>query len=414
MKKAIFRLSAILILTAMLVSVILPLTAIAAEKSVVIPSFPERPTTSPAQAGAYEAISTPGSDPTNWYGKPYGTWMAGQNALYFLSDMTYVDSSNTPNDDYLYGQFTTVDYPYATDSKTKFSFGEGDAAWETSKGIGMHPKKLTWDPKYSSYTKNRKDSWTIYDISAYTAAGSQTPADTFYALVGLTSEIQREYPHGVYAYIYGDKVGDGAHYELLAASELIKGYNLGEFNVNVAGVKLLLIDVILWDKAEKHDSSGIGFGNACLFLAEDGAEKPDYHYDYCSDGNHIYLNGFWETHSDKQHKMVCDCGEEAQYEDHRLDDGVDTVDPENELKGIKTYSCRYCDYQKTTTYDIVPDTSAQATKKPKPATTTESNEIELSIPGCELVTGGGALSIALMGLSAAWAVMKKKKSEDED
>ncbi len=411
MKKAIFRLSTILILTAMLVSVILPLTAIAAA-AFTPPSIPKRPepTATPAQTDAYEIISTPGSDATNWYGKPYGTWMAGYNTKYFLSDMTYLESSNTTNNDYIYGQPTTVGYPYAADSKDKFSFGEGDAAWTVSKGIGMHPKSTSWN----SNVGGRTDSWTIYDISAYTASGSQTPADTFYALVGLTAAEKREDSQGVYAYIYGDKVGDGAHYELLAASELVKGYELGEFNVNVKGVKLLLIDVIMKKGATSHGYSGIGFGNACLFLADDKAEKPDYHYDYCSEGNHIYLNGFWENDSDKQHKMVCDCGEEVQYEDHRLDDGVDTVDPENELKGIKTYTCRYCDYQEITTYDIVPETSAPATQKPAPATTTTgSDEIELSIPGCESVMGG-AVSVALMSLSAAWVVMKKKKSEDED
>jgi len=36
------------------------------------------------------------------------------------------------------------------------------------------------------------------------------------------------------------------------------------------------------------------------------------------------------------------------------------------------------------------------------------------LPGCQSVTGGGALSIALIGLSAGWFAMKKKKSRDED
>ena len=120
------------------------------------------------------------------------------------------------------------------------------------------------------------DSWTIYDISEYTEDG----ADTFYTLVGLVAGSDnwgsRLTSAGVYVYIYGDKTGDGEHYELLAASELLKGYNLGEFNVNVEGVKLLLIDVILPETATSHGYSGVGFGNACLFTADADAEKPDY------------------------------------------------------------------------------------------------------------------------------------------
>ena len=419
MRKRLLNLSAILILVAMLAGMILPVAVAAAETegavSVAAPSIPARPgsTTKPAQTGAYEEIATPGSDAANWYGKPYGTWKAGNNAKYFLSDMTYLESSNTTSDDYSNGQPTTVNHPYATKEGTKFYFGEGDAAWEVSKGIGMHPK----NPQKPVFS-NRTDSWTIYDISQYTAANSATPANTFYALVGLTAETDRNLSKGVLVYIYGDKTGDGNHYELLAASTKITGYNIGELNVNVEGVKLLLIDVVLPLGASSHGYSGIGFGNACLFRADTQAQKPDYRSDYCLGDDHVYRNGIWEQHSDTQHKMTCDCGENVAYEDHFFDDGVDSIDPENELIGITTYTCYDCDYQTITTYEIEPEVkepSDETSATTETSATSESADtIEISLPGCFSVTGGSALSIALMGLSAALVSMKKKRSDDED
>ena len=237
---------------------------------ITAPSIPTRPTTDPAQEDAYTEILPPEADEANWYGKPYGAWMAGSNDKFFLSDMTYLEASNTPNQTYASGQPTTVNYPYGEKAGTTFLFGAEGMEHEIENGIGMHPK----NPKQAVI--GRTDSWTIYDISAYTAAG----ADTFYAYVGLTSGSNdwgsRLSSAGVYVYIYGDKTGDGDHYELLAATDLIKGYVTGELNVNVEGVQLLMIDVILPETATSHGYSGVGFGNACLFTADADAEKPDY------------------------------------------------------------------------------------------------------------------------------------------
>jgi hypothetical protein len=236
---------------------------------ITAPSIPTRPTTDPAQDDVYEEILPPEADEANWYGKPYGAWMAGSNDKYFLSDMTYIEASNTPNTSYAQGQPTTINGSYGKPG-TGFLFGAEGMEHEIENGISMHPK----NPKQPVI--GRTDSWTIYDISEYTEDG----ADTFYTLVGLIAGSDnwgsRLTSAGVYVYIYGDKTGDGEHYELLAASELVKGYNLGEFNVNVEGVKLLLIDVILPETATSHGYSGVGFGNACLFTADADAEKPDY------------------------------------------------------------------------------------------------------------------------------------------
>ncbi len=238
------------------------------------PAIPTRPTSSPAQDDAYEVILPPETDEANWWGKPYGAWMAGSNTKYYLSDMTYLVASNTPNQSYAQGQPTTVNGPYGAPNTSMF-FGayidknDPGMSHEIENGISLHPKNPTQP------VIGRTDSWTIYDISDYTGEG----ADTFYALVGLVADTNdwgsRLSSAGVNVYIYGDK-GDGEGYKLLAQSELVKGYNIGEFNVNVEGVELLLIDVILPETATSHGYSAVGLGNACLFTADEDAEKPDY------------------------------------------------------------------------------------------------------------------------------------------
>lgn len=255
-----------------------------------VPPIPMRPAAAPSQLGAYEAIDLPMISDNNYDGKPYGTWKAGQNTLYYLSDLIpdgipsmngnvelpegskYLTSSNTTNDTWLDGQPTTKDYPYGASSGTAFTFGAPQ--FEYTKGIGMHPKNP------NAPYKDRTDSWTLFDISEYTKEGSATPANTFYALVGLTASANEWGSllscQGLYVYVYGDKVGDGEHFEFLAASGEIISYQLGEFNVDVTGVKTLLIQVILQENATSHGYSAVGFGDACLFMADENAQKPDY------------------------------------------------------------------------------------------------------------------------------------------
>ena len=314
------------------------------------PSIPERPYTAPAQRNVYEEILPPECDYENWYGKPYGTWKAGSNEKYYLSDMTYLQSCNTPNQNNAFGQPTTVNYPYGGAAGTTFLFGAEGMEHEVEKGIGMHPKHPS-KPLF-----DRTDSWTIYDISAYTMAG----ADTFYALVGLTALANewgsRLSSQGVYVYIYGDKVGDGQNYELLAQSDLLMGYSIGEFNVNVTGIKLLLIDVILPETATKHDYSAVGFGNACLFKADANAVKPDYSDDYSDDvyepddecyGNyHVYGNNI-QQYSSLQHKIICNCGGKAKFESHKWDNGVTSPNGTSIV-----YTCVFCGCEKTEVVEV--------------------------------------------------------------
>jgi len=314
-------------------------------RATLIPSIPERPTTVASQADAYETILPPGIDEENWYGTPYHTWKSGNNPLYQLSDMSYLISSNTPNDNYPLGQPTAVNHPYSEPGST-FRFGNEGKPYVCDYGIGMHPK----NPYNEVY--DRQDSWTVYNISAYTAGNSATPADTFYTLVGLTSQTNAwgsKYKSvGVYVYIYGDKTGDGQHYELLAASELIQGDTLGEFNVRIEGVKLLLIDVILPTSANDHAYSGVGFGSACLFKADPNAQKPDYSNEF-EQHQHSYDSREW--HSATQHKTLCMTCLDIVYEKHTWNDGVITTNPTCTQKGVKTYTCTGCGYTKVETVE---------------------------------------------------------------
>ncbi len=315
--------------------------------SVQVPPIPERPLTSASQPDAYEVIMPPTYDDNNWCGMPYNAWMAGSNPLYLLSDLVYLTSSNTPNTSYSLGQPTTVNHPYSDPGKP-FVFGTTGMSYEYFNGIGMHPKSPT------GKVFERQDSWTIYDISAFTTENSTTSADTFYALVGLTSSANdwgnKYQSAGVYVYIYGDKTGDGQHYELLAESELIQGDYLGEFNVNIRGVKLLLIDVILPETATSHAYSAVGFGGACLFTADPSAQKPDY-TDQVNQHRHSYSDP--QQHSAAQHKTVCWSCENTIYEKHTWDDGVITTPPTCMQKGVRTYTCTGCNYWKV---EIVKET----------------------------------------------------------
>lgn len=263
------------------------------ERVEYLPSVPVRPTKSPAQPSGYEKLDSPMVSEKNYNGKPYGTWKAGDNPLYYLSDLIpdnidmnedgsakfsedskYLHGSNTIKDGWTHGKPTTKNYPFGDSAGTPFLFGTKGMEFKYTKGFGMHPKKPT-EPY-----KGRTDSWTVFDISDYTKEDSTTPANTFYALIGLTSA-ENEWggklnSHGVKVNIYGDKTGDGEHYEFLSCSELVIGYLLGEFNVDITGVKLLLIQVVQEENETYHGYSAIGFGDACLFLADESAVKPDY------------------------------------------------------------------------------------------------------------------------------------------
>ena len=105
----------------------------------------------------------------------------------------------------------------------------------------------------------------------------------------------------------------------------------------------------------------------------------------------------WIVESDTQHKHRCACGQIEKL-DHLYDDDNDRF-------------CNDCGYQRVISEPTTePDTF---TTEPNDSTTESNEGDEEPAKGCFSVTGG-ALSMALVSLSAGLFVMKKKKSETED
>lgn len=224
------------------------------------------PDETPAQPNAYETLPLPYIDETNEEGKPYGTWKAGNNPLYALADgeTPFLESRNTGSDSTPNGSYKNPN--------TTITIGAG---FNFTKGIGMHPM----DP--NNPVKGSIQSYTLIDISKYTAEGSTTPADTFYAVVGFTNANalngNSTNTWGVEFKVYGDKVGDGKNFELLAqTSDPILLRNIGEFNVDITGVKLLKLVVMVPEGATTHASSACAWADAYIFKADANAVKPDY------------------------------------------------------------------------------------------------------------------------------------------
>ena len=234
------------------------------------------PVETPAQPNGYEAIPLAYTDDDNEGGLPYGPWMAGSNAKYDLTDVSvnplpgatkpFVDSSN------IGGAATTVNVIYSSaGTATDPNVIGPDLTYE--KALGMHPKDPT--------SKVEVRSWTTFDISKFTATDSTTPANTFYSVVGITNANGKNgtgaNKKGVVCMVYGDKTGDGKHFELLATTgDPLTMRQIGEFNVDITGVKLLKLVVTCPQDATTHSSSSIGFCEPVLFLADSNATKPSY------------------------------------------------------------------------------------------------------------------------------------------
>jgi len=193
---------------------------------------------------------------------PYGTWKAGRNKVYSLTDIIPANMIKTTSG------FSGGDYRYYVDSTTNNQYGAAingpyklaDSGFkvgnnvEFKKGFGTHPKTAQ-TPVYINI-----------DISAYTDAKGEYQCDTFYTCVGLTN---LDSP-GVYFQIYAD-YGDGK-YKHIGNSGVITGNKLGEFNVDVAGVKTLRLVVIT--STSDNSKSACAWLNPCIFKADSSASKP--------------------------------------------------------------------------------------------------------------------------------------------
>ena len=203
----------------------------------------------------YETIVKTDSNPNQL---PYGTWKAGSNKVYVLSDLLPADTIDTSSASYRYYKNSTTNNNYGVaingpykNSDKGYTVGNGV---KLDKGFGTHPKK------------DQTPVDIILDISAYTDPNGQYKCDTFYACVGLTNLNSP----GVYFMVYVEK-GDGK-FELVGNSDAISGKTLGEFNVDVSGVKTLKLTVIT--STMSNDSSACAWMQPSLFASSASATKP--------------------------------------------------------------------------------------------------------------------------------------------
>ncbi|MBE6959133.1 MAG: hypothetical protein E7448_00195 [Ruminococcaceae bacterium] len=215
----------------------------------------------PSEFKPTDNYSTVTSTETNAEGIPYGPWMAGSNELQLIPNIIPKESVVMPDGDkitYRYYQYSTTNNAYGAaingpykKSDQNFSIGNG---FKYNRGFGTHPKA------------KQAPVDIILDISAYTDPNGTFKCDTFYSVVALTDVASK----GVYFLVYGD-YGDG-NYKLLGTSEEIKGKNVGEFNIDVKGVKNLKLTVV--SSTSDNSASACAWVYPCLFTADSAATKP--------------------------------------------------------------------------------------------------------------------------------------------
>lgn len=180
-------------------------------------------------------------------------------SVIYLSDLQYLDASNTTSSASPNGQPTTLDHPY-NDKANLIIIGEDERAF--FKGLGVHPKNP------AAPVNDSIQSWTTYDVS-------DLNADRFYAAVGLTNDKGKEgASKGVIFRVYADYQGNG-NYKLLAHSGCLDGRETGEFDLDITGVKTLKLTVEA--ASTTHTSSASAWANACVYDSNsitEGVGKP--------------------------------------------------------------------------------------------------------------------------------------------
>ena len=196
--------------------------------------------------------------------RPYSVWKAGSNVVYSLVDLipaekiAMTELASGSNYEYYKDSTSLNEYgvsingPYKKSGKA-FLVGTNV---NFNKGFGTHPRP------------EQEVTYINLDVSAYTDPNGKYQCDTFYSCVGLTNTASA----GVYFQVFAD-YGDG-NYQHIANSNVIKLHNLGEFNVDITGVKILRLVVIT--AKEDNASSGSAWLNPCIFKADPAAKKPSY------------------------------------------------------------------------------------------------------------------------------------------
>ena len=179
-------------------------------------------------------------------------------SIVYLSDLQYLEASNTTNSANPNGQPTTLDHPY-NELTSLIIVGESERSF--FKGLGVHPK----NPKEP--VNDSIDSWTTYDVS-------NLDADRFYAVVGLTNDKGKEgASKGVIFRVLADY---GSGYKQLAHSGCLDGRDSGEFDLDITGVKTLKL--VVEAASTTHTSSASAWANACVYdstSVTEGVGKPE-------------------------------------------------------------------------------------------------------------------------------------------
>jgi hypothetical protein len=163
-------------------------------------------------------------------------------------------------------------YEYYTDSTTLNEFGVAINGPFKKSGTGFTVgTNVPFTVGFGTHPKaNQEITYINLDVAKYTDPKGEYKCDTFYSCVALTNTASA----GVYFQVFGD-YGDGKGFQLIGNSTIIKKANIGEFNVNIAGVKTLRLVVI--SATMTHGSSASAWLNPSIFKADpENAVKPDF------------------------------------------------------------------------------------------------------------------------------------------
>lgn len=200
----------------------------------------------------------------NPFTRPYGSWMAGSNPVYSVMDIIPEEKiARTEN-------FSGGDYYYYTDSTTLNEYGATiNGPYKKSAKTFIVGGNVSFDKGFGTHPKAKQEQTYIdLDLSVYTDPNGEYQCDTFYSCVGLTNTASA----GVYFQVFAD-YGDGNFKHIANSSEIVLS-NIGEFNVNIVGVKTLRLVVIT--STASNNSSPSAWLDPCIFKADETAVKPSY------------------------------------------------------------------------------------------------------------------------------------------
>lgn len=200
----------------------------------------------------------------NPFTKPFGPWKAGVNTVYSVMDL--IPEEKIARTDGVSGG----DYYYYKDSTTMNEYGATiNGPFKKSAKNFLVGGNISFDKGFGTHPKAKQEQTYIdLDLSVYTDPNGEYRCDTFYSCVGLTNTASA----GVYFQVFAD-YGDGKFKHIANSEEIILA-SIGEFNVDITGVKTLRLVVIT--STTSNSSSASAWLNPCIFKADANAEKTSH------------------------------------------------------------------------------------------------------------------------------------------